>query len=66
MPEQIAPGRLSALRHAADDAAFPFGLIALLSETGQDFTGGEFVMTEQRPRQQSRPMVLPLQRATPP
>ena len=50
------------LRHAADDAAFPFGLIALLSETGQDFTGGEFVMTEQRPRQQSRPMVLPLQR----
>lgn len=50
------------LRHAADDAAFPFGLIALLSEPGQDFTGGEFVMTEQRPRQQSRPMVLPLQR----
>ncbi|MCV6903334.1 MAG: 2OG-Fe(II) oxygenase [Achromobacter xylosoxidans] len=50
------------LRHAADDAAFPFGLIALLSVPGQDFTGGEFVMTEQRPRQQSRPMVLPLRR----
>ncbi len=50
------------LRHAADDAAFPFCLIALLSEPGRDFTGGEFVMTEQRPRQQSRPMVLPLRR----
>ncbi len=32
----------------------------LLSEPGRDFTGGEFVMTEQRPRMQSRPMVLPL------
>ncbi|MGE8658050.1 MAG: 2OG-Fe(II) oxygenase [Achromobacter sp.] len=50
------------LRHAADGAAFPFGLIALLSEPGHDFSGGEFVMTEQRPRQQSRPMVLPLAR----
>jgi hypothetical protein len=32
----------------------------LLSEPGRDFAGGEFVMTEQRPRMQSRPMVLPL------
>lgn len=48
------------LRHAQDDTAFPFCLTALLSEPGQDFTGGEFVMTEQRPRQQSRPQVLAL------
>ena len=32
----------------------------LLSEPGRDFTGGEFVLTEQRPRQQSRVMVVPL------
>ncbi|HWL29764.1 MAG TPA: 2OG-Fe(II) oxygenase [Burkholderiaceae bacterium] len=39
---------------------FPLQVVALLSETGRHFTGGEFVMTEQRPRMQSRPMVLPL------
>jgi hypothetical protein len=32
----------------------------LLSEPGRDFTGGEFVLTEQRPRQQSRVAVVPL------
>ena len=32
----------------------------LLSEPGQDFTGGEFVLTEQRPRMQSRAEVVPL------
>lgn len=50
------------LRHGPEETAFPFSLIALLSDPGQDFSGGEFVMTEQRPRQQSRPMVLPLAR----
>lgn len=39
---------------------FPMQAVALLSEPGRHFTGGEFVMTEQRPRMQSRPMVLPL------
>ncbi|MDM0110619.1 2OG-Fe(II) oxygenase [Variovorax sp. J22R133] len=39
---------------------FPLQLVLLLSEPGRDFEGGEFVMTEQRPRMQSRPMVLPL------
>ena len=39
---------------------FPLQIAILLSEPGRDFTGGEFVMTEQRPRMQSRPMVVPL------
>lgn len=39
---------------------FPLQLAILLSAPGEDFGGGEFVMTEQRARQQSRPMVLPL------
>jgi len=40
---------------------FPLQLVVLLSEPGRDFAGGEFVMTEQRPRVQTRAMVLPLQ-----
>lgn len=40
---------------------FPLQIVGLLSGPGADFEGGEFVMTEQRPRMQSRPMVLPLQ-----
>jgi hypothetical protein len=40
---------------------FPLQLAALLSQPGRDFEGGEFVLTEQRPRQQSRAMVVPLQ-----
>jgi uncharacterized protein len=39
---------------------FPLQLAILLSEPERDFAGGEFVMTEQRPRKQSRPMVIPL------
>jgi hypothetical protein len=39
---------------------FPLQMVVLLSEPGRDFEGGEFVMTEQRPRMQSRPLVLPL------
>lgn len=39
---------------------FPLQLAILLSEPGRDFEGGEFVMTEQRPRMQTRPVVIPL------
>ena len=39
---------------------FPLQVVLLLSQPGRDFTGGEFVMTEQRPRMQSRPLVVPL------
>ena len=39
---------------------FPLQLTILLSAPGRDFTGGDFVITEQRPRMQSRAMVVPL------
>jgi hypothetical protein len=41
---------------------FPLQVAFLLSEPGSDFTGGEFVLTEQRPRMQSRAEVVPLGR----
>ena len=41
---------------------FPLQIAVLLSEPDRDFTGGEFVMTEQRPRMQSRPLVVPLRK----
>ena len=41
---------------------FPLQVAILLSEPGRDFSGGEFVLTEQRPRMQSRPEVVPLRR----
>ncbi|MHB1205963.1 MAG: 2OG-Fe(II) oxygenase [Rhodospirillaceae bacterium] len=39
---------------------FPLQVAILLSAPGEDFTGGEFVLTEQRPRMQSRVEVVPL------
>lgn len=39
---------------------FPLQVAILLSQPGQDFSGGEFVLAEQRPRMQSRPEVVPL------
>jgi len=41
---------------------FPLQVVMLLAEPGKDFTGGEFVLTEQRPRMQSRAEVVPLRR----
>jgi hypothetical protein len=40
---------------------FPLQAAFLLSRPGTDFTGGEFVLTEQRPRMQSRAEVVPLE-----
>ncbi len=59
------------LRYTSDDynclhqdlygpLVFPLQLTVLLSEPQKDFTGGEFVLVEQRPRAQSRPAVVPL------
>jgi hypothetical protein len=42
------------------DLVFPLQVAILLSEPGRDFTGGEFVLAEQRPRKQSRVEVVPL------
>jgi len=39
---------------------FPLQLAILLSRPKEDFSGGEFVLTQQRPRMQSRPMIVPL------
>jgi hypothetical protein len=39
---------------------FPLQVVFLLSAPGRDFAGGEFVLTEQRPRLQSRVEVVPL------
>jgi len=40
---------------------FPLQAVFLLSQPAADFTGGEFVLTEQRPRMQSRVQVVPLE-----
>jgi uncharacterized protein len=42
------------------DEVFPLQVAILLSAPGKEFTGGEFVLTEQRPRMQSRAEVVPL------
>ncbi|MFV3370767.1 2OG-Fe(II) oxygenase [Pseudomonas sp. NY15435] len=43
------------------ELAFPLQVAILLSRPGEEFEGGEFVLTEQRPRMQSRVTVVPLQ-----
>jgi uncharacterized protein len=58
---QYGPGDYNCLHQDLYGAlAFPLQASILLSEPGRDFTGGEFVLTEQRPRMQSRAEVVPL------
>jgi uncharacterized protein len=58
---QYVPGDFNCLHQDLyGDLAFPIQVAILLSEPGQDFTGGEFVLTEQRPRMQSRAEVVSL------
>jgi hypothetical protein len=58
---QYGPGDFNALHQDLyGDLAFPIQVVVLLSEPGRDFTGGEFVLTEQRPRMQSKAEVVPL------
>jgi hypothetical protein len=58
---QYRPGDYNCLHQDLyGDLAFRLQVAILLSEPGKDFTGGEFVLTEQRPRMQSRAEVAPL------
>lgn len=53
------PGDWNALHQDLyGEIAFPFQATCFLSRPGADFTGGEFVLVEQRPRAQSRPEVI--------
>jgi hypothetical protein len=58
---QYVPGDFNCLHQDLYGVlAFPLQVAILLSEPERDFTGGEFVLTEQRPRMQSRAEVVPL------
>lgn len=58
---QYGPGDYNCLHQDLyGEHVFPLQLVVLLSRPEQDFQGGELVLTEQRPRMQARPMVVPL------
>ena len=58
---QYGPGDYNCLHQDLyGEHVFPLQVAILLSAPGRDFTGGEFVLTEQRPRMQSRAEVVPL------
>jgi hypothetical protein len=60
---EYGPGDWNALHQDLyGEHVFPLQVAVLLSQPGEDFEGGEFVLTEQRPRMQSRPSVAPLKR----
>ena len=59
---RYGPGDYNCLHQDVYGAlVFPLQVVVLLSQPGRDFDGGELVLTEQRPRMQSRVQVLPLQ-----
>ena len=63
---QYVPGDFNCLHQDLYGAlAFPIQVTILLSEPGKDFSGGEFVLTEQRPRMQSRAEVFHCARVMP-
>jgi hypothetical protein len=58
---QYGPGDYNCLHQDLyGENVFPLQVAFLLSRPGKDFTGGEFVLTEQRPRMQSRAEIVPL------
>ncbi|MFC5523340.1 2OG-Fe(II) oxygenase [Polaromonas jejuensis] len=58
---QYGPGDYNCLHQDLyGEHVFPIQVAVLLSRPGEDFRGGEFVLTEQRPRMQSRAEVVPL------
>ncbi len=60
---QYGPGDYNCLHQDLyGEHVFPLQAVVLLSEPGKDFDGGELVLTEQRPRMQSRAQVLLLRR----
>ena len=60
---QYGEGDFNALHQDVyGEQVFPLQVAILLSAPHEDFTGGEFVLTEQRPRMQSRVEVVPLER----
>jgi hypothetical protein len=60
---RYGPGDYNCLhRDLYGQHVFPLQAAALLAEPGDDFLGGEFVLTEQRPRRQSRVAVVPLRK----
>ena len=62
---QYGPGDFNCLHQDLyGDLAFPLQVVILLSQPGANFTGGEFVLTEQRPRMQSRAEVVPLRQGS--
>lgn len=60
---RLREGERQTLRqHAEGECVFALQAAVLLRQPGEDFAGGQLVMTEQRPRMQTRPMVVPLQK----